>query len=282
MARGLISFGNEDEPLDRYLLKNIIILILVLVNGFLLGSLAMRQSSATDARRQTEAQLTELFAADGMTLEKSAFSTKTPPPPLSLTRDLQLEREVAAFFLGSGALFEDQGGGTYTYSSGSGAARFRTGGSFEVAGSLSTGDVEAFCRKFCQTFSYEPVVLKLDSTGTGSGSTVCLHRGLPVFNAALTFTVDHGTLLTVSGTLLPEDGAPVSGETELLSSTAALTAFQSARRESGAVVSAVTETALCYELQSGVSSPSLTPVWRVVTDTSDYYVNCVSGAVTSG
>ena len=241
----------------------------------------MRQSSAADARRQTEAQLTELFAADGMTLEKGAFSTKTPPTPLSLPRSSQLEREVAAFFLGDGILCEDQGGGTYTYTGNSGVARFRTGGSFEVAGSLSSGDVESFCRKFCQTFSYEPVVLELDSTGSGTGTATCLHRDLPVFNATVTFTVDHGTLLTVSGTLLPEEGVSAGGEQELLSAAAALTAFQSARRESGAVVSTVTETSLCYEFQSA-SSPSLTPAWHIVTDTSDYHVNCVTGAVTSG
>ena len=55
--------------MDRSLLKNIIIIILVLVNGFLLASLFMRQTSAVQFRQQTEEQLTELFAADGVTLE---------------------------------------------------------------------------------------------------------------------------------------------------------------------------------------------------------------------
>ena len=54
--------------MDRYLLKNIIIIILVLVNGFLLGSLAMRQTSALAARRNAEAHITALFEADGITL----------------------------------------------------------------------------------------------------------------------------------------------------------------------------------------------------------------------
>ena len=52
MAGRLIHIRNEVKVLERYLLKNIIILILALVNICLLGSLAMRQSSATDARRQ--------------------------------------------------------------------------------------------------------------------------------------------------------------------------------------------------------------------------------------
>ena len=56
--------------MDRFLLKNIIIIILVLVNLFLAASLLMRQNSVVHSRRQVETQLTELFAADGMTLEK--------------------------------------------------------------------------------------------------------------------------------------------------------------------------------------------------------------------
>lgn len=267
--------------MDRSLLKNIIILILLLTNGFLLASLVLRQSSAVDAQRQTEEQLTELFAADGMTLDRSAFSNQTPPSALTLTRNTQLEREAAAFFLGSGVRQEDQGGGVYTYAGTAGVARFRANGSFEVAGSLAEGDVESFCRKFCKTFSYEPVTLELDASGSGSGTAVCRYHDLPVFNASVTFTVDHGTLLTVSGTLLSGEGAVQTAVQEPLSAAAALTAFQAARRESGAVVSAVTGTALCYELQS-TSALTLTPAWRVSADTADYYVNCATGVVTSG
>ena len=267
--------------MDRHLLKNIIILILVLVNGFLLGSLALRQTSAIDARRQTEQQLTELFAADGMTLEKDAFSSKTPSSSLSLIRSTQLEREVAAYFLGSSVIRNDQGGGTYTYTGDSGVARFRSNGSFEVAGTLATEDVEAFCRKFCQTFSYEAPSFTLNESASGTSFAASHYSGLPVFNCGVTFIVDHGTLMTVSGTLLPEESTPTPEEQEPLSAAAALTAFQKARRESGAVVSAVTETYLCYELQSA-SALSLVPAWCIVTDTSNYYVNCITGAVTSG
>lgn len=267
--------------MDRSLLKNIIILILLLANGFLLAALVLRQSSAADAQRQTEQQLTELFAADGMALSDDAFSTQTPPASLSLTRSTQLEREVAEFFLGSGIRWEDQGGGTYTCSGSAGAGRFRSNGTFEIAGSLAEGDVETVCRKFCKKFSCEPVTLALDESGSGTASAVCLYREVPVFNAAVTFTVDHGTLFTVSGTLLSSEGAVQTAGQEPLSAAAALTAFQAARRESGAVVSAVTGTTLCYELQTA-AAVTLVPAWRITTDTADYYVNCLTGAVTSG
>ena len=266
--------------MDRSLLKNIIIIILVLVNVFLLASLFMRQTSAVQFRRQTEEQLTELFAADGMTLEKKAFSRKTPPSSLVLTRSSELEREVAAHFLGSSLIQEDQGGGTYTYTSHSGVARFRSNGSFEIAGALSSGYVETLYRTFCKNFSYDSLVLDLNETGTGIATAIAVCNDLPVYNCSVTFTVNQGELLTVSGTLLPRNSNPIVSETAPLSSTAALTIFQNVRREIGAVVSAVTELTLCYELQSS-STLSLAPSWCIVTDTMNYYVACTTGDVTS-
>ena len=55
--------------MDRFRLKNIIILILLLVNGFLLGTLAMRKSAEQEFFRRTAEQLVELFEADGISLD---------------------------------------------------------------------------------------------------------------------------------------------------------------------------------------------------------------------
>ena len=46
--------------MERYRLKNIIILILVLVNAFLLASLSIRKSAEQDAFRRTAEQLVTL------------------------------------------------------------------------------------------------------------------------------------------------------------------------------------------------------------------------------
>ena len=270
--------------MDRYLLKNIIIIILVLANGFLLGSMSSRQVSTLRAQRETEAQLTALFSADNIILEEGAISHKDPPAMLSLSRDTQRERAAAAFFLGKGVLREDLGGGTYTYSSEIGAARFRSNGSFDIVGSLASENVEEFCRSFCKTFSYDDPVFSSNTEGTGrTGVAVSHHNKLPVFNCTVSFTIDNNnTLLTVSGTLLPVEGTIQATEQPPLSSSAALIAFQQMRRESFAVASAVTNTYPCYELQgSTASSLSLVPAWCVVTDASRYYVNCITGAVIS-
>ena len=268
--------------MDRCLLKNIIILILLLVNGFLAGSLIMRHTAAIRTQHQADEQLVALFAADGMELSSDLISRETPPSPLSLSRDLEREREAAAFFLGEDLEQTDMGGGSYTYSSDAGTARFYPNGSFDIVGSLSSvEDAEDLCRSFCKTFSYQEP--DLPQGGSGAVSAASQWGNYPVLNSGVTFTLDQGSLLTVSGTLLPQEGTPVASEQQPLSASAALTAFQQARREGYIAASAITDMYLCYELQGTTASTlTLSPAWCVATDAANHYVNCITGTVFSG
>ena len=268
--------------MERYRLKNIIIIILALVNVFLLGSLMMRQTSQQTTRRNLEEQLVELFAADGMELDSSVIPDEAPPALLSMSRDTAREREAALLLLGETVDSHDQGGGIYSYAGENGAAVFRENGNYEMAGTLAVEDAEKVCRDFCEKFSYADPVFHLDEDGNGTAVASCLFDGWDVLNCMVTFSFEQGTLRAVSGTLLPETGADASAGQKLLTGVAALTAFQNVRRESGAVVSAVTEMHACYRLQSSTTAPmALVPTWRIVTDTSEYYVNCATGAVTT-
>ena len=232
------------------------------------------------ARRTQQQELVALFAADGMTLDPALIPTDTAVSTYALTRDEAAERKAAAFLLGDNLERTTQGGGIYTCTSQQGAAAFRDTGSFDAAGSLSQENAEAFCRDFCKTFSYDTPIFTLDETGSGTATAVRLWNGTPVFNAAVTFTIDQGRVLSASGALLPETGAETSSGQKPLSAFAALTAFQQMRHESSSVVSSITEVSLCYELQSTTAAPmALVPSWRIVTDTATFYVNCISGTV---
>ena len=269
--------------MDRYLLKNIIIVILALVNLFLVASLVMRETVEQSADHRAEEQLVELFAADGMTLGEHVVSHDSPLPQVILMRDEARERAVAEFFLGENLLKEDQGGGTFAYTGDSGVALFREDGSFDVAGRLSAGDGEELCEEFCRIFSFDEPVFEPDQNGSGAASAVYRYGKHAVYNCMVTFHLEQGGVLTVSGMLLPEKGMETAADEKLLSAFAALTAFQNMRRETGAVVSEILEVLPCYRLQSSSSVPMmLLPNWSIVTDTAIYYVNCTTGAVTTG
>ena len=267
--------------MERYRLKNIIILILALLNAFLLAALGIRGSEERAARRIQQQELVALFAADGMTLDPALIPTDTALSCYTLLRDETLEKNAAAFWLGSLSERTAQGGGIYTYSGSHGAAIFCDTGSFDIAGTLSDGDAETLCRDFCKKFSYTEPVFTLDETGSGTATALRRWNGVPVSNSAVLFTLNNGVVTSISGSLLPDTSTDSTEDGQsLLSAFAALTAFQQMRHESSSVVSTITEIDLCYELQSTAAAPmALVPSWHIVTDTASFYVNCSSGAV---
>ena len=268
--------------MDRSRLKNIIIIILLLLNVFLCASLVLRETSIRSAHNRTVEQLTALFAEDDMELSAAAISQDVPPSAFSFTRDPALERKVAAFFLGDGLTPDSRGDSIYTAYTGSlGTAQFRSNGSFDVSGTLSEGNAEAVCRSFCSTFALDAPTFLLDETGTGKAVAAYRYDHLPIYNCTVTFSIRDGCLVAVSGTLLPTTAAAFTAEQTPLSAAAALVSFQQYRRESGASASSVTGTYLCYELQSSATSLSIAPAWCVETDVAKYYVNCITGSVSS-
>lgn len=262
--------------MERSNLKNIVILTLALVNLFLLGSLFLRHSEEQSARARTAEELTSLFAADGVSLDPDSISDDVPPAKKTLNRDPSAEQALAAFVLGKQVTVSDEGGGLYTYTSSQGQGFFHPGGSFDITGRLAGDGVDAFCRDFCKIYGYGN--LEISSDASHSLTAVQYYNGYPVMNATVTFLVEDGCLISVSGTYL--SGRELSSESNSMTAATALSQFLRFRREDGAVVSAVKDVYLCYQLQSTpVASMALSPAWCIVTDTICYYVNCSDGTV---
>lgn len=268
--------------MERFRLKNIIILILALLNVCLLASLVWRNAAEQESRRHAAEQLVELFAASHVTLDADVISYQTPPIGRTLTRDAGQDHALAAAFLGDDLTATDQGGGIYIYGNEYGAARCNSNGVFDIVGTQVHEDAESFCRKFCQQNDYQNLILTLDADGSGIATAVRYYEKYPVFNCTITFTIESGALTRVNGTRLPSTAVEYSDETPL-SATAALTAFLDMHRENGSVASAVTDMYLCFELQNTAASQmTLIPCWCIVTDAVSYYVNCYTAAVTRG
>ena len=264
-------------------LKNIVILILALLNLCLLGLLTMRKAVEYSSRDEAKAQLVALFAAEGVRLEEDAIPDATPPSRLTLSRSDEEDRKLAAFLLGRDLSRSDGGGGIRVYRStgGEGYAVLRSSGSFDVVNPGADQEAEDLCRAFCRAFQYEELSFSLEG-GTGTAAAVQYHDGAPVVNCTVTFTIENGVLRAVSGIHLPEEAAADTGTDHPLSALTSLALFLNTVK-AGAVVTEVTDIYLCYELQSTSTAPMvLAPAWCVATDTANYYVNCFTGAVSQG
>ena len=160
----------------------------------------------------------------------------------------------------------DGGGGVTTYQNANGSAVFRSDGTFDVVIDQGDESADTLCRAFCRAFHYDGLTFSLEGT-EGTAAALQTYNGAPVVNCAVTFTISGGRVTAVSGTHLPQEGQSAGGD-GALSALGALNAFLGTV-QSGAVVTAVTDLYLCYELQSTIATPmALVPAWCIVTDTA--------------
>ena len=116
---------------ETYRLKNIAILILLLLNGFLLLLLGYQYLQARRSETDTAGQLQALYEANELKLSLQIDLEEQSLTPLNLTRRSETERAIASWLLGSDAASASQGGGIYSYEGDHGTIQFRAGGSFD-------------------------------------------------------------------------------------------------------------------------------------------------------
>lgn len=259
-------------------LKNIVIVLLLLVNVFLLTLLLSRRAEERAAYERSVEQLVTLYEANGVTLDAALLSREEEPFSAALDRNSAQEASFAAALLGDGVSVSESGGGVYRYTSEYGYCSIRAGGSVECVLSRAVDDPADFCRALFDSFGYESVDSTL-ANGSGSITAVRSTETGPVFNATLTLTFSRSSLLSVSGTFLSalSEGARADG----LDAISALVRFLDYRSASGLVCTEILSVDSGYLLQSSATTPlRLLPVWRVGTNVNSFYVNCKTGEVT--
>lgn len=197
--------------MESFRLKNIIILILALMNLCLLGLLGVRLTTGYSAQAEARQQMVQLFAAEGVSLDDGIIPGATPPAGLTLSRDPDEDEKLAGFLLGDELVMSDGGGGVTTYQSENGSAVFRSDGTFDVVIEQSGETADALCRAFCRAFHYEALAFSLDGED-GSASAVQTYDGAPVVNCTVSFSISGGRVASVSGTHLPQAGQTANGE----------------------------------------------------------------------
>ena len=152
-------------------------------------------------------------------------------------------------------------------------------------GGRSAGDVpdaEAEARQMAADLGIEVLsgsgTAQVNMSGDG-GSVVlfCAHEGVLIANCRLVFTFG-GDSVVIEGTR-PLDTVSPSGEAELLDAPTSLMRFLELLRERGQVCSEIRSFTLAYFFTATAAGDgTLEPVWRIVTDTGDFYLNAITGA----
>lgn len=266
-------------------IKNIILLILLLVNGLLLVQTADREHKSAKYREETRLGAVEVLRQAGYELDPAVLPADAALFPLTAERDREAESALAGALLGETVRTDD--GGRVAYAEALGEASFRSDGSFTVsfqpeAHPLEGADEAVHGVKLLTAAGYPCELVELRREGEAAVVIVRqTWEGAPLFNCEASLTYRDGALRAVEGWRLI--GAPVraEGSAAPLDVATVLLRFLAGVRDGGYVCTRVDALIPGYQTTvapGGVSR--LNPVWRVVTDSRAFLVDGLTGALT--
>ncbi len=269
-------------------LKNLILLLLLLVNGFLLVLVGARWEESARYERAALERTVEVLARGGVAVEPDGLEDGAGLAPVSLERNLDRELRMAQALLGPGTVrAENQGGGLYLYQFGGGELSVRPGGELsaalpEASGQPAGGSLERHAAGLLKQAGVDAEQTGVTEEGEWTRIRFRqLWSGAPVFSCEVEFAYCGEMLRSVQGTLLTAQTGPAEAG-EILTLPTALMRFSEEIAASGDVCASLRSMEAGYR----AAAPSLSggtrlaPVWLVTTDTARYYLDCVTGALT--
>lgn len=265
-------------------LKDLIILILLVVNGFLLVLVWSRRADSDQYERSALTQTIQVLERAGIRVDADALAPADALTLMAVDRDLEREAKLARALLDEQVEVENRGGGLYLYQGTLGQVSIRSGG--ELSAAFEDGERWRTDRPEQHAAALlGKLGLKGERTTVTQedGQTVVRFRqiwnGAPVFSCEVSFYYQDGRLTALRGTLIM--GSAGAAETsQVLTLPTALLRFSEAVGGTGDVCSEIRAMepgwrGFAQSLSGGVR---LTPVWLVSTDTAEYYLDSVTGA----
>lgn len=261
--------------------KNVLIVILLAVNAFLLGNLALKYHTAARAADALLGDVRVLLSSQGMTL---ADDFSLPPdktlPQLSLDRSRTDEQAVSAAMLGETAVRQEDEDGLARYQSEQGELNWNADGT--VSGWCLTeyaGDDEAAAKRQARTLLGAWGLWVDGAALAADGSTVTLTApvaGMAVHNRALTLEFEQNRVQLRGIWSFGQAYANARESGVTCAAADALIAFAGEAEE----VTQVWSMELGYRLQEdGGRHLRLVPTWKIQTDNGAYLVDCAKKAV---
>lgn len=246
-------------------IKNLIIVILVLANLFLLALVLPARREKAKQAQQEEAQIAALFSEAGVTLALPNVPTSQELYPIEIACAKDAQLAAAEKLAGER--------GRYTLDE---------YGMLEALydGATEAPDILADAQARLKATDLNCTALHLSDDGQ-SVSAYLKVSGMPVFTDPVTFTYQDNTLIRISALLAVPRSAVRTDRTSGISAEDALLAFYGSRMETGWVGSRITGMTQGYTAKSAVPEQTLAlmPCWRIETDTGAFLVDGMTAAV---
>lgn len=270
--------------MDQIKVKNFIILVLLIVNAVLACVFATDVLRERALAAEATSGVVELLAERGISVGENVDLTERTLTSLTVSRNTDEELSKVTKVIGTSEM-SDQGGNIRLYFASGGEAGLRGTGRVEMnirRGAYGSGEpletAEQFMRDFGMEAAGEPVSNSIDpETNEGTLTLECAYNGTSVVNCTLTFTFAEGELVGVYGTRVL-DSISSGRQLATIDVPTVLMRFVALLREQNRVCSSLDALELCYHMSvNAAGEGELVPVWRIVTDTGEFYINAVTG-----
>lgn len=266
--------------------QNLIILILLVVNGFLLVLVGSRWEESLSYERMALEQTVQVLERRGIEVDLDAVAGGAGLTPITVERDLDREAGLAQALLNEEVQGDNRGGGLYLYQGALGEVSIRSGGELSAElgpdGHWTTDRPERHAAELLKRLGVEARQVGItEADGQTRLRFQQSWKGTQVFSCELELVYQEGRLRSLSGALLmAEAGTAETGQ--VLTLPTALMRFSEEIAATGDVCSAIRSMQAGYRgtAQSLSGGVKLAPVWLVSTDTASYYLDCATGALT--
>lgn len=268
-------------------IKNIIIIILLIVNMFFLALFIIGRIETGKLEKSVKEDVIRILDSYGISMDVSVIPENGDLGSYDVLRDTDSERVIAQSVLGKCETL-DLGGNIYQYKSPLGEAVFRGNGEFSITISEGTPVSDTSIRGLGTYLGQLNIPADLKSSEAeydGESLSLirfmALYEGVGIFNCRITMSFSGGNLMSISGrrlTALPS----ASPSEPMLGVYTALISFLDGVRKSNLICNEINEITSGYSFSASVSgSGRLTPYWCVTTDVGKYYVNALTGDMSS-
>lgn len=264
-------------------IKNLVIVILLLLNGFLLVLVGGRWAADSHSYELARSSAVEIIWAGGVQLDEQTVPQDTALPALQAQRDLNREKELAAALLGGEVSVDALGGEVYRCQNEKGWIQFHSTGEFmaelEDGAFPLTEEAASHAGSLLTGLGFDSRVLE-DTVENGTGSVTLrqMLNGVPVLNCQAVLHYRDGELVSITqGRRVPGETVRTAGEKGLSVSTALMRMYNGLK-ELGDIYTRIESITPAYTMSVSLSGPAgLAPVWYIKTDTGAYEMDIHTG-----
>ncbi len=264
-------------------LKNMVLLLLVIVNAALLVLVIPTRLAIKRQAGQADALLSSLFEQENIRLDAESIPADIPVTQSALPQKEESALAAAKVLLGADATQEeDIYGQALTGERGDGLVQ---GNFLSLTLSQPVSNPLDFTNKTLVSMGAADFTLKQESQEEDVSLITAefLCQGLPLVGGEMMFCYEQGVLTEVSGFFLPKTATPEPQKREpCLSAEDALISFLEYAKKTAWTGEEILSLRQCWLLdRTEIDRYLLQPMWVLTTDAGHFTVDGLSGAVSS-